>query len=524
LTLASGGDRLFVTTAEPAGSVLELKLPAGEVLRRISVGHTPLSPVLHPDGATLYVCNRFSNDVGVVDLETGAIRGRIPVPREPIAAALTPDGSLLVVANHLPAGAANGDYTGAEVTLVDTVSERPVASIPLPNGSTSLRGVCVSPDGRHAYATHILGRYGLPTTQLDRGWVNTNAMSVVDLGERKLLATVLLDDVDRGAANPWGVACSADGARLCVAHSGTHEISVIDRPRLHEKLALAVASKEGIEVSADLAFLVDLRRRVGLAGNGPRGLAIAGERVLVAQHFGDSVGVVELSPEPGTTPRSIPLAPPRPLNPARRGELLFHDAEICFQSWQSCASCHPDGRADGLNWDLLNDGLGNPRNTKSLLLSHRTPPSMITGVRDTAETAVRSGLRHIHFTVPSKRDAADIDAYLSALLPVASPHLVEGDLSAAARRGEQVFQSAGCAACHPAPLYTDLRGYDVGLGEKFDTPALVEVWRTAPYLSDGRAATLRDALATHEGLMREEGEESLTEGEVDDLAAYVSTR
>ncbi|MHC4147198.1 MAG: cell surface protein, partial [Planctomycetota bacterium] len=79
----------------------------------------------------------------------------------------------------------------------------------------------------------------------------------------------------------------------------------------------------------------------------------------------------------------------------RRGEMLFNDALLCFQSWQSCASCHPsDARVDALNWDLLNDGLGNPKNTKSLLLSHETPPAMITGIRENAEIAVRAGFRH----------------------------------------------------------------------------------------------------------------------------------
>ena len=37
----------------------------------------------------------------------------------------------------------------------------------------------------------------------------------------------------------------------------------------------------------------------------------------------------------------------------RRGEILFHDASDCFERWQSCASCHPDARADGLNWDRV---------------------------------------------------------------------------------------------------------------------------------------------------------------------------
>src|SRR5947207_1530246 len=74
---------------------------------------------------------------------------------------------------------------------------------------------------------------------------------------------------------------------------------------------------------------------------------------------------------------------------ARRGELLFNDATICFQGWQSCSSCHSsDARVDGLNWDNLNDGIGNPKNSKSLLNAFLTPPSMWLGVRSNAHVAV----------------------------------------------------------------------------------------------------------------------------------------
>ena len=75
--------------------------------------------------------------------------------------------------------------------------------IRLPNGSSSVHEVCVSPDGTYAYVAHILSRYQMPTTQLERGWMNTNAMSVIDVAAKKLLNTVLLDDIDLGAAMPW---------------------------------------------------------------------------------------------------------------------------------------------------------------------------------------------------------------------------------------------------------------------------------------------------------------------------------
>ena len=128
---------------------------------------------------------------------------------------------------------------------------------------------------------------------------------------------------------------------------------------------------------------------------------------------------------------------PADLSAVRRGEMLFNDATLSFQGWQSCASCHSDdARVDGLNWDLLNDGLGNPKNTKSLVWAHRTPPAMSTGVRDDAAAAVRSGLSHILFAVPSDDVATALDCYLRSLEPLPSPRLVDGQLSPAARRGE----------------------------------------------------------------------------------------
>ncbi|MGC9328089.1 MAG: cell surface protein, partial [Candidatus Hinthialibacter sp.] len=77
-----------------------------------------------------------------------------------------------------------------------------------------------------------------------------------------------------------------------------------------------------------------------------------------AEYFSDSIGVMNVPPGEYDKPRSIALRSSSSMPPIRRGEMLFHDASICFQKWQSCSSCHPNARADGLNWDLLNDGVG----------------------------------------------------------------------------------------------------------------------------------------------------------------------
>lgn len=540
LALAPDESRLYVTSGSPAGKVYVIDLDQEDRVSSISVGHSPTAPVVSPDGRRLYVCNQFNNDVSVIDLATAKETTRIAVAREPVAADITPDGKFLFVANLLPGGAADVGYTAAIVSIIDTAANDVTAKILLPNGSTGLRGICVSPDGRHAYVTHVLGRYQLPTTQLERGWMNTNALSIIDVAEKTLINTVLLDDIDLGAANPWGVVCTDDGKYICVAHAGTHEVSVIDRAQLHEKLdEVAAGGKSSdslntmsypTDVPNDLAFLVGLRRRLRLAGNGSRGLAIVGTKVYAAEYFSDSLGMVDISQGVRPESLSLPLGPKNSetMDVVRRGEMLFNDATMCFQKWQSCASCHPGGgRPDGLNWDLLNDGMGNPKNTKSLLLAHQTPPAMITGIRDRAETAVRSGIKFIQFAVRPEEDAIAVDEYLKSLKPVPSPYLVDGKLSEAAERGKPVFDRAQCHSCHSGPLLTNLTQYKVGTGKgldkdrSFDTPTLVEVWRTAPYLYDGRAATMKEVLSTYNPDDEHGMTSDLNEQEINDLAEFV---
>src|ERR1019366_6746690 len=101
-------------------------------------------------------------------------------------------------------------------------------------------------------------------------------------------------------------------------------------------------------------------------------------------------------------------------------------------------------------------------------------------------------------------------------------------LSAAAERGKAVFERAGCVECHPPPLFTDLRQYDVGTRraferptDRFDTPTLAELWRTAPYLHDGSAATVCDVLTTRNQRDRHGKTSTLTGEELGDLCAYL---
>ena len=185
---------------------------------------------------------------------------------------------------------------------------------------------------------------------------------------------------------------------------------------------------------------------------------------------------------------------------------------------------------DGLNWDNLNDGIGNPKSAKSLLLVHSTPPSMWLGVRTSAHEAVRAGIRNSLFTVQPPEIADALDDYFKSLQPMPSPLLVKGKLSPAAARGKKLFfsESVGCEDCHKGKLYTDMKFHEVGtIGkfdqpkDRFDTPSLLEVWRSGPYLHDGRAGTVRELLTLFNKDDQHGVTSKLTPAEIEDLAAFV---
>ena len=85
-----------------------------------------------------------------------------------------------------------------------------------------------------------------------------------------------------------------------------------------------------------------------------------------------------------------------------------------------------------------------------------------------------------------------------------------------------------CIRDSPRGLFTDLQHYDVSTnnqtdkpGEAFDTPTLAEIWRTAPYLHDGSAATLREVLVEHNPADRHGSTSHLTPSQLDALICYL---
>lgn len=539
VTVSPDGRFLYVTGDNGnEGRVFKIDAHKGKILRDAESGNTPMAPVVSPDGRTLYVCNRFDSKVTVFDTETLTLKATIPAVRESVAAALGARGELLFVGNHLPHDTTDvGDLVSAKVSVIDTRTLKKRMDVRLPNGSSGVRGVAASPDGAFIYVTHTIARYQLPTTQLERGWMNTAGLSVLNGETGAYINSVLLDDVDLGAANPWGVTCSPDGKALIVAHAGTREISVIDRAELHARLdrvargeKVTEVSKRAEDVPTDLSFLAGIRRRISFPSDGPRGVVATDTTAYAVAYFADalvSIDFNDVTRQPvvnnlGGAP--IDLTKDR----VARGEMLFNDGSMCFQQWQSCATCHPDGRADALNWDLMNDGIGNPKQTRSMFLSGVTPPTMITGIRKDMQHCNRAGLIHIQFVMRPEEDSLCLDEYVLAMKAAPSPYLRDSNKKAIAN-GKKLFNGkANCAECHaPATWFTNMKSYNLGLGtgieegRSFDTPTLNEVWRTAPYLYDGRALTMEEVLTKWNPGDCHGTTSTLSKEEISDLATYV---
>ena len=132
----------------------------------------------------------------------------------------------------------------------------------------------------------------------------------------------------------------------------------------------------------------------------------------------------------------------------------------------------------------------------------------------------------------------DLAAFVTSLDHVhRSPYRgADGKLTADGEAGKVLFGKLGCDFCHVGADFTDSSRkmlHDVGTLKAtsgfrsggplagIDTPTLLGVWETAPYLHDGSAPTIRDVLTTANPNGQHGFVGALDDKEVDQLVAYV---
>jgi YVTN family beta-propeller protein len=316
-----------------------------------------------------------------------------------------------------------------------------------------------------------------------------------------------------------------------VATAGVDRVLVADLVRLDEFLKKLDPSdfkeRQGYaaieKLSSSAHFIVghlptqSNPRRLGISGDG--------KTLVVSNYLSDSLTVIDT--EKLKVVKHISLDGPKP-DAARRGEMLFHSAKLTQFGQFTCASCHPNGGADGLNWDLPRDGIGNPKNTKSLLGIKDTAPYGWLGTSATLADRVRGTLRTLHRYEPSEAEVSDLVAYLETLEAPRHEN-VRGLEGEGVERGKALFEGkAGCVTCHGGKTLQDGRSHNVGTGtiegeDRFDTPSLRGVRRTAPYLHDGRAATLEEVFNKHNVKKQHGAADGLTAAELAKLISYLKS-
>jgi YVTN family beta-propeller protein len=288
-----------------------------------------------------------------------------------------------------------------------------------------------------------------------------------------------------------------------------------------------------------------------LVGNGPNGIAITPDdkNAFVYNSFDHSISVVGQDTGGNITVlRTINAVTPQTLAPnLQNGRLLFNSAADPRLSSQgvggiACASCHPDGREDGHTWSFVEGA----RNTPALVGRHLelTAPyhwdgELVDPPAFGAVVTVRMGGSGLQDS-----DYFDIFAWLESEPAPDNPNLAaDGTLTADQTAGKALFASAGCTSCHTGAAFTDNKFYDVatsfttvpladsqsGTVNKSaiqsalpNTPSLLGLFASAPYLHDGSKQTLQQRIQQNPG--DKHGVTSgLSDQQVNQLVAYLNT-
>jgi DNA-binding beta-propeller fold protein YncE len=553
LALAADG-RLWVTHREDfAIAIVDLDAFAIVDGLRLPYASMPSGIVIGPDRA--WVSLQATGSVMAIDTQT-LETAEIAVGPWAHGLALSGDGSTLYVTHFI-----SGPSSGA-VSIVDTSSMtlRSAAELvmdPGPDTDRSGRGVpnyvfCVAltPDGTEAWVT-------AKKDNVQRGLARDGIDLTSDNTVRPMLASIDtaagVEDLDRrididDRNLPSHITFSPLGDYAFVTVTGSSFIDVRDR--------------HGARTSA-----ADLKE----AGLGPRGSVLGPDgRLFVHGWLSRTVVVFDVSnilasiDFAAVRVAEIPTVANEALAPdVLAGKRVFYDSEdtrMTGQGYVSCATCHFDGFEDGRVWDFTGRGEG-LRNNVSLLGRRGTGHGRVhwsanfDEIQD-FEHDMRNAFGGLGFIddpdfatspygTPLGASKAGASVELDALAAfVGSLDVVhrspfrnaDGSLTADGQAGERIFARLGCDECHKGPDFTDSADgalHDVGtltalsgqrLGgplEGIDTPSLLGIWQTAPYLHDGSAATLRDVLVLRNPDDRHGAVSTLSAAEIDELVAYL---
>jgi len=536
-SFSADGRRLFVANSWD-DTVTVIDTESGRVKATWGAGFEPSSVVEDRAGKTLYVADRIGNDIAVLDAATGEEKLTLEAGRGASYLTLSVDGSRLYATHVYPNPTPHRTPPKSEITVIDPTQARVVDRLTLPDVAGVFH-VAISRDGRLGAAVELHPKNLVPLAHVEHGWAFVDTLTVfgADVGRS---VEVPLDELDRYYAYPFGVAITPDKSRIYVTHGGSDCVTVIDARKM---LSYIRAHPETFaeDLSASAHYVV---ARVAV-GKNPRGLVLSrdGGRLYVANRLDDSISV--LSTRENRVIQTIRLAGPEKVSALRRGEQTFYHA-YAFQGQFGCSNCHIDSTFDGLQWDLEPDGFGKDIVDNRLIEDLRgTEPFKWNGGNPTLvkECGIRT---ETYFWRSQNFDdlrLTDLVVYVRSL--PSRPNrfrAANGELTPAQERGRVIFnrvvdklgqpipRSNQCGSCHSGPKGTSQKSFDVGTGKAvdnsslFDTPQLMSLALTAPYLHDGSAKSLEEIWTVYNPHDRHGRTNDLTKDELNDLVEYLRTR
>ena len=598
---SSGADRIW--NVNPDNATVSVSDAGGNLLAEIPVGEAPWSIARAPGSSWIYVTNKRSSSISVIDGQTLAVDYTIALPRgaQPHGIVFSADGTHYFVV--LEATARLEKRLAFDDSLVDTLqlTGRPqqismrfddsrlyvsnFVTPPIPGESTL--SVDVASGAAQVFAVDpttlsLAGTIELPhddrahSESQGPGMPNYLGPAVVSFDDQFAYVPTKKDNIRTGllrgiSGMTFDSTVRANSSRITLATELEDPSFRVDHDNASAATGAALSGDDRylfvtLESSRELV-VYDVQSGFQLmrlpTGRAPQSVALStdGSRAYVHNFMDRSISRFDLTEMLQTHLPATNLLSPIDVVGSERlsptvllGKQHFYDAaddRIALSNYISCASCHRSGGEDGRVWDLGSLGEG-VRQTITLVghgsghgLSHWT--GNFDEIHD-FENQLRALDMGTGFLTPEQFAATadplgppkaglspDLDAlaaYVESLtVALESPHRPPiGGLGASARRGQSAFASEGCLDCHassqltdsPLGLRHDVGTIDAASGQRlgapldgFDTPGLFGVWASPPYLHDGAAQTLDDAITAHSGF------ETLPPSIVADLVSFL---
>lgn len=520
-----GSSKLAAVAIYDEDKIVFIDTTKGDIVRTVEVFDEPYGVVSTTDGKRLYVTLDFPGQVLELDPATGKTLRTFEVGPFTRGVTLRRDESKLYVVQ----------YYNALVSQISLDNGKVTDQWPGSRTDNLARQLVTHPTREKVYVSHIRSKI---TSIHGQGSIFPY-VSVVDSvpGEERRRKRIPMDAFvnNQVTANPWEVDITPDGKRFYVIFGGTNDMYVCNT------------------IDDDYRELGYVARLT--PGLNPRAVRVGpnGEFFYVYTALDFTVSKFSVTDNRLIQKTKITANPLT--DQVLAGKILFYSAlqPMVARRWISCSSCHPDGQPDGRTWHNP-EGL---RNTQSFAGLRWTHPVHWSADRDevqdfehTIRGPLMGGSGLIKGAVdPSlkepnrlKSDTLDaLAAYTNSHDFIISPFAKDG-LSDSAARGKSLFESAKtkCATCHTGPVFTDsapvaisaFKMHDVGtgnddesekMGPRYDTPTLLGVYRSAPYLHHGKALTLRDVLTTENKDDKHGVTSHLSETQINDLVEFLKS-